>query len=53
MLEHPDTAVLVHPESTAEIINRADTVGSISQLITASQKLNNKKFIVAIDTIFI
>lgn len=50
MLEHPDTAVLVHPESTAEIINRADAVGSTSQLIAASQKLNNTKFIVAIDT---
>ena len=50
MLEHLDTAVLVHPESTAEIINRADAVGSTSQLIAASQKLNNTKFIVAIDT---
>ena len=35
MLEHPDAAVLVHPESPAEIINRADTVGSTSQLIVA------------------
>lgn len=50
MLEHPDTAVLVHPESTAEIINRDDAVSSTSQLIAASQKLNNTKFIVAIDT---
>lgn len=49
MLEHPDAVVLVHPESPAEIINRADAVGSTSQLIAASQKLNNTKFIVATD----
>ncbi|APC91677.1 MULTISPECIES: quinolinate synthase NadA [Francisella] len=50
ILEHPDAAVLVHPESPAEIINRADAIGSTSQLIAASQKLNNSKFIVATDT---
>ena len=46
---HPDAAVLVHPESPAEVINLADAVGSTSQLIKASQTLPNKKFIVATD----
>lgn len=46
---HPDAAVLVHPESPAEIIDLADSVGSTSQLIKAAQVLPNKKFIVATD----
>ena len=46
---HPDAAILVHPESPAEIIDLADSVGSTSQLIKAAQELPNKKFIVATD----
>ncbi|CCQ12281.1 Quinolinate synthetase [Pseudoalteromonas luteoviolacea B = ATCC 29581] len=46
---HPDAAVLVHPESPAEIVDLADAVGSTSQLIKAAQTLANKKFIVATD----
>ncbi|MDO6447013.1 quinolinate synthase NadA [Colwellia sp. 1_MG-2023] len=46
---HPDAAILVHPESPAEIIELADSVGSTSQLIKAAQELPNKKFIVATD----
>ena len=46
---HPDAAVLVHPESPAEIIDLADAVGSTSQLIKAAQDLPNQKFIVATD----
>jgi len=46
---HPDAAVLVHPESPAEIVELADAVGSTSQLIKAAQALPNKKFIVATD----
>ena len=46
---HPDAAILVHPESPAEIIELADSVGSTSQLIKAAQDLPNKKFIVATD----
>ncbi|AIT08868.1 quinolinate synthetase [Candidatus Francisella endociliophora] len=49
MLEYPDAAVLVHPESPAEIIKRADAVGSTSQLIAASKDMENDKFIVATD----
>lgn len=46
---HPDAAVLVHPESPAEIVDLADAVGSTSQLIKAAQTLPNTKFIVATD----
>ena len=46
---HADAAVLVHPESPAEIIELADAVGSTSQLIKAAQELPNQKFIVATD----
>jgi len=46
---HPDAAILVHPESPAEIIDLADAVGSTSQLIKAAQEMPNMKFIVATD----
>ena len=46
---HPDAAVLVHPESPAEIVDLADAVGSTSQLIKAAQEMPNKKFVVATD----
>lgn len=46
---HPDAAILVHPESPADVIDLADSVGSTSQLIQAAQDLPNKKFIVATD----
>lgn len=44
---YPDAAVLVHPESPPAVIELADIVGSTSQLLTASEKLPNKIFIVA------
>lgn len=47
--QHPDAAVLVHPESPDNVIALADAVGSTSQLIKASQELPNKRFIVATD----
>ncbi|RZO98692.1 MAG: quinolinate synthase NadA [Gammaproteobacteria bacterium] len=46
---HPDAGILVHPESPMEVIQLADSVGSTSQIISASKKLNFKKFIVATD----
>ena len=46
---HPDAAVLVHPESPADVIARADVVGSTSKLVKASQELSNPQFIVATD----
>lgn len=47
--QHPDAAVLVHPESPSEVIDLADVVGSTTQLINAAQSLPNHKLIVATD----
>ncbi len=47
--QYPNAAVLVHPESPANVIELADAVGSTSQLIKASQTLPNDTFIVATD----
>lgn len=44
---HPDAAVLVHPESPADVIELADRVGSTSQIIQAAVEMDNKTFIVA------
>ena len=46
---YPDAAVLVHPESPADVIELADVVGSTTQIIRASQELPNEQFIVATD----
>ncbi len=48
-LQYPDAAVLVHPESPANVVEMADAVGSTSQLIAASQEMPNTHFIVATD----
>lgn len=47
--EHPEAAVLVHPESPESVIALADAVGSTSQLIEATRRLPNPSFIVATD----
>ncbi|MCP3674302.1 MAG: quinolinate synthase NadA [Gammaproteobacteria bacterium] len=49
IIQNPDAAVLVHPESPASVIELADVVGSTTQLITASRELANQQFIVATD----
>ena len=46
---YPDAGLLVHPESPEEMIDRADAVGSTSQLIDAAERLPNPSFIVATD----
>lgn len=46
---HPEAAVLVHPESTEEVVAQADVVGSTTALIDAVVNLPNKEFIVATD----
>jgi quinolinate synthase len=46
---HPEAAVLVHPESPAEVIDQADVVGSTTQLIKAVTERPNPEFIVATD----
>jgi quinolinate synthase len=48
-LEHPNAAVLVHPESPESVITLADVVGSTTQLIEAVRTLPNPEFIVATD----
>jgi len=47
--QYPNAAVLVHPESPANVVDLADAVGSTSQLIKASQTIPNDTFIVATD----
>lgn len=47
--QHPDAAVLVHPESPQAVIAMADVVGSTTALIQAAQSLPNPAFIVATD----
>ncbi len=47
--QHPEAAVLVHPESPADVIAQADVVGSTTQLIKAVQEMPNETFIVATD----
>ena len=49
MTLHPEAGLLVHPESPDEMIERADAVGSTSQLIEAAVRLPNPTFIVATD----
>ncbi len=46
---HPDAAVLVHPESPADVIEQADVVGSTTALINAVTSMDNDEFIVATD----
>lgn len=48
-IQHPDAAILVHPESPASVVELADAVGSTSQLIKAAQTMENDTFIVATD----
>ena len=47
--QHPNAAILVHPESPASVVEMADAVGSTSQLIKAAQTMDNDTFIVATD----
>ena len=47
--QHPQAAVLVHPESAASVIELADVVGSTTQLINAVKDLPHPEFIVATD----
>ncbi|MBA2492716.1 MAG: quinolinate synthase NadA [Gammaproteobacteria bacterium] len=46
---HPDAAVLVHPESPADVIEIADVVGSTTALIKAARELPHQTLIVATD----
>lgn len=46
---HPEAAILVHPESPADVIKLADVVGSTTQLINAVHDLPNPTFLIATD----
>ena len=47
--QHPEAAILVHPESPANVIDLADRVGSTSQLIAFARELPHQTLIVATD----
>lgn len=47
--QHPDAAIIAHPESPTSVLDQADVIGSTSQLIQAAKTLPNKKLIVATD----
>jgi quinolinate synthase len=47
--KYPQAAILVHPESPADVIALADVVGSTTQLIQAAHDLPNQQLIVATD----
>jgi len=42
----PDALLLVHPECTPDVVNKADFVGSTAQIIRHVQQSNHKKFII-------
>lgn len=45
--EHPEAAILAHPESPRAVVEMADIVGSTAQLLQASTVLPHQTFIVA------
>jgi quinolinate synthase len=47
--EHPLAKVLVHPESPADVIALADSVGSTSAILRAAREMDASEFIVATD----
>lgn len=47
---HPAAKVLVHPESPADVIALADSVGSTSAILNAARAMDATEFIVATDS---
>jgi quinolinate synthase len=47
--QHPDAAILAHPESPEEVLKVAHVVGSTTQLIEAARRVPQRKLIVATD----
>lgn len=47
--QHPEAAIIVHPESPKAVVDMADVVGSTSRLIRAAIELPNDTLIVATD----
>ena len=48
--EHPDAAVVAHPECNGAVLQVADFVGSTKAMLTYIEKSDKKKFIVATET---
>ncbi len=44
--EYPDAKVLVHPEAPASVVNKADYVGSTSQILSYAKNSDSKEFII-------
>nr|WP_205684297.1 quinolinate synthase NadA [Clostridium formicaceticum] len=44
--KHPEALVLVHPECTPEVVERADFVGSTSQIIQYATEGENKTYVI-------
>ena len=49
-IEHPDAAVIAHPECNGALLKVADFVGSTKAMLTYIQQSGKKKFIVATET---
>lgn len=49
-VQHPDAAVIAHPECNSALLEVADFVGSTKAMLTYIQKSGHKKFIVATET---
>lgn len=49
-MQHPDAAVIAHPECNSALLQVADFVGSTKAMLTYIEKSGHKKFIVATET---
>ena len=49
-VEHPDAAVIAHPECNGALLKVADFVGSTKAMLNYIAQSDNKKFIVATET---
>ncbi|HZN47402.1 MAG TPA: quinolinate synthase NadA, partial [Ramlibacter sp.] len=47
--QYPSAKVLVHPESPADVVALADSVGSTSAILKAAREMDAREFIVATD----
>jgi quinolinate synthase len=47
--QYPQAKVLVHPESPADVVALADSVGSTSAILKAAREMDAREFIVATD----
>ena len=50
MISHPDAKLIAHPECEAHILERADFIGSTSQLLKYTKENKAKEFVVATES---